>query len=142
MATHASPKTVGERSEAMVLAAILKEGLPVLIPFGDNQRYDLVVETAQGFVRVQVKTGAYHRGAVCFWSCSSEAHRGGSRRGYQGEAEMFGVYCPHLDRVYFIPVAAVPERQVVLRVEPARNGQAMNVRRAEEYEHWPAVIPR
>jgi hypothetical protein len=49
---------------------------------------------------------------------------------------------PHLDRVYFIPVAAVPERQVVLRVEPARNGQAMNVRRAEEYEHWPAVIPR
>jgi hypothetical protein len=55
---------------------------------------------------------------------------------------MFGVYCPHLDRVYFIPVAAVPERQVVLRVKPARNGHAMNVRRAEEYEHWPAVIPR
>ena len=142
MATHSSPKAVGERSEAMVLAALLKEGFPVLIPFGDNQRYDLVVETAQGFIRVQVKTGGYRRGAVCFWSCSSEAHRGRSRRGYRGEAEVFGVYCPYLNRVYFVPVAAAPQRQVVLRVEPSGNRQAKNVRRAQEYESWPAVIPR
>src|ERR671922_321834 len=137
MATHASPKTVGERSEAMVLAEVLKQGLPVLIPFGDNQRYDLVVDTAQGFIRVQVKTAVYQRGAVCFWSCSSQAHRGRGRTGYQGEADVFGVYCPFLERVYFIPVAAVPERQVVLRAEPTRNRQVKNVRRAAQYERWP-----
>lgn len=142
MVTDASPKAIGERSEAIVLAALVKQGLPVLIPFGDNQRYDLVVETADGFARVQVKTAVYDRGAVCFWSCSTEAHRGRGRRGYHGEADVFGVYCPHLDRVYFIPVGDVPGRQVVLRVEPAGNGQSKNVRRASEYEHWPTFIPR
>jgi len=120
----------------------VKEGLPVLIPFGDNQRYDLVVEAGQGFIRVQVKTALYKRGAVCFWSCSSAAHRGAGRRGYYGDADVFGVYCPQLDRVYFIPVAGVPRRQVVLRVEPAGNRQEKNVRQACSYEHWPAIIPR
>jgi hypothetical protein len=142
MPRPASPKTVGTRSEAMVLATLVNEGLSVSIPFGDNHRYDFVVEATGRFVRVQVKTAVLNRGAVCFWSCSSATHRGKGRRGYRGEADVFAVYCPALDRVYFIPVAVIPERQVVLRVQPARNGQLRNVRQATEYERWPAVLPR
>ena len=35
-------KTAGEITEAVVLAEFLKAGFPVLVPFGDNLRYDLV----------------------------------------------------------------------------------------------------
>lgn len=37
-------KSIGEITEAVVLAEFLKAGFPVLLPFGDNQRYDAVVE--------------------------------------------------------------------------------------------------
>ena len=51
-------KTKGERSEAIIIAKLLEVGYGVLTPFGDNRRYDLVIEDADGkFWRVQCKTG-------------------------------------------------------------------------------------
>jgi hypothetical protein len=39
----ANTKSIGEISEAIVMAEFLKAGFPVLLPFGDNRRYDMVV---------------------------------------------------------------------------------------------------
>ena len=51
-------KTIGEHSEAILIAKLLEVGYGVLTPFGDNRRYDLVIEDADGnFHRVQCKTG-------------------------------------------------------------------------------------
>ena len=48
----------------------------MLIPFGDNQRYDLVVEREGNFVRVQCKTGRVRKeGQILFNTCSSYVHR-------------------------------------------------------------------
>lgn len=44
-------KAIGEISEAVILAEFLRAGFPVLFPFGDNQRYDMVVEANGGFLR-------------------------------------------------------------------------------------------
>jgi hypothetical protein len=49
-------KAIGEVSEAVILAEFLKAGFPVLLPFGDNQRYDMVIEVSGRFLRVQCKT--------------------------------------------------------------------------------------
>ena len=62
----ANTKDVGERSEAQVLAALLKLGKVVLMPYGDNQRYDFVVEDGGEFIRVQCKTGKLKDGRVNF----------------------------------------------------------------------------
>src|SRR5262249_30713483 len=51
-------KSIGEVSEAIILAEFLKAGFPVLLPFGDNQRYDMVVEVGGRFLRVQCKTAS------------------------------------------------------------------------------------
>ena len=40
----ADTKGAGDISEAVVLAEFLTAGFPVLVPFGDDRRYDLVVE--------------------------------------------------------------------------------------------------
>jgi hypothetical protein len=53
-------KRTGDLTEAQVMTALLGAGYNVLVPWGDNQRYDLVMEKAGRFHRVQCKT-AYQR---------------------------------------------------------------------------------
>jgi hypothetical protein len=50
-------KTVGDITQSQVMAALLKHGTKVLLPFGDNFRYDLVVEEDGQFSRIQCETG-------------------------------------------------------------------------------------
>lgn len=103
-------KAVGDRSEAMVIAFLLKAGLSVLKPFGDNQRYDLVIDVKGSFYRIQCKTGhlkGVRSHCVRFPTASTYAHRGGKRRGYGGQVELFGVYCPETDEIYFVDPSSV-----------------------------------
>src|SRR6185295_6493361 len=133
-----NPKAIGERSEGQIMSRLLRTGRTVLKPFGDNQRYDLVIDEGDRFVRVQCKTGRLRDGAVRFATCSSYAHRGLGRRDYRGQADVFAVYCPGTDRCYLVPVDAVGEKGCSLRVNKSRNGQAKNIRLAADFELAPA----
>lgn len=126
-------KTVGERTEAIILAELLKAGYVVLLPFGDNQRYDMVVEIDGAFKRVQCKTARPKLGTLNFKTCSTYAHRGRPTRGYRGEADLFGVYSPDTGKAYLVPVDEVGEVEGTLRLEPSRNGQTRGIRMAEKY---------
>jgi len=131
---RASPKVQGEKSEGLILAALLRAGKVVLLPFGDNQRYDLVIDEHGKFVRVQCKTGRLRQGAINFKTCSSHEHRGKGTRNYYGQADLFGVYCPETDAVYFIPVEEVGTTRALLRVEPPKNNQKSKTRYADRYK--------
>lgn len=128
------PKSKGERSEAMILARFLRAGKAVLLPFGDNQRYDMVIDDNGAFTRVQCKTGRLENGCVVFNACSSQAHRGRGKRGYKGQADVFAVYSPELDKVFIVPVTLVGESVVSLRLAPAKNRQVKGVRLADSFE--------
>lgn len=50
-------KALGERSQVIIIYRLLEAGYNILTPYGDNTRYDLVIEDADGqFWRVQCKT--------------------------------------------------------------------------------------
>jgi hypothetical protein len=51
--TGCETKRKGDAAEAHVLAALVGAGLTVLVPWGDNARYDLVVDCAGRFIRIQ-----------------------------------------------------------------------------------------
>ena len=130
---------IGEVSEAAVLTAFLKHDKVVLLPFGNGQRYDLVLdEGAAGFVRVQVKTGKLDaQGETLSFSVRSiQVHTGGkgTARAYHGEADLFAVYCPQNGRVYVLPVSEAGTGTVTLRLSPPRNNQTSGVRWAKDYE--------
>lgn len=129
-----SPKEIGERSEGQILARLLLAGKVVLQPFGDNQRYDLVIDEGGIFKRIQCKTGRVRDGVIVFNTCSTHHHRGKGWRDYRGEADLFGVYVPVLDKVYLVPVEDVPTQQTHLRVAPPKNGQMRGVRLASDFE--------
>ena len=124
----------------MVLARLLEAYPLVLIPFGENQRYDLLIDDNGDFIRVQCKTGRLRNGAVRFNTCSFTYHHPanqGSRpyqHHYRGAADLFGVYCRDTGGVYLVPVEEVGVRHGSLRVTSPRNSQSKKVRWAKDFE--------
>jgi hypothetical protein len=107
----------------------------VLKPFGINQRYDLVLDIAGQFVRVQCKTGRFRRGVILFSTQSIQANtRRNLTRGYAGDAGLFLVYCPGTERIYAVPVDEATASCMYLRVDPPRNRQARGIHWAQDYE--------
>ncbi len=133
-------KTVGQLSEAIILAEFMKRGEVVLLPFGDNERYDIVLDRDGEFIRVQCKTARYVRGCVDFSTASSQVHRDKGRQNYIGQADLFAVYCPPLGKVYIVPVATASKNSMCLRIEPTKNNQDTGVNWASDYEMPPVKL--
>ncbi len=135
------PKDVGDVSQAMVLARLVQAGKNVLVPFGENTRYDYVIEESDGtFVRVQCKTGRLRGGSIRFHACSFTYHHPNNRgtrayrHDYRGQADVFGIYCPETDSVYLVPVDDVGVNAGSLRIAPTRNNQVKKIRWARDFE--------
>jgi hypothetical protein len=132
------PKSIGDRSTLAIMTALRGAGYAVLVPFGENTRYDLVIDDGAKLGRIQCKTGRLRKGAVIFRACSSYAHHPNPkvvRRDYLGEIDYFAVYCPETAGVYLVPLTdAALRTQGSLRVEAARNGQRRRIRSAADYQ--------
>jgi hypothetical protein len=132
-----STKSVGDRSEAAVLSALIRKGFLISIPFGENHRYDLIADDGQRLIRIQVKTGHLRKGSVRYNCFSSHAHRrpgSATTRPYFGEVEYIGVFCPENEKVYLVPVSEVRATYSHLRVDPTGNGQSRRIRWAAKFE--------
>jgi hypothetical protein len=120
------------------MLALRMADITVLVPFGENTRYDLVIDDGMRFARIQCKTGRLRQGAIRFNTCSTYGHHqrpGKARRGYDGEIDFFVVFCPDNGGVYLVPIDELRARtEGALRVEPSRNGQRRNIRSASSYE--------
>lgn len=132
------PKDIGDGTTIAVMHAFNLTGMTFAIPFGENTRYDLLVDTGGSFRRVQCKTGRLRDGGIRFPTCSSYAHHSNPKsrwRDYVGEIDDFAVFCPELGSVYLIPIEDVLARQrATLRVDRPRNNQYAKVRLAAQYE--------
>jgi len=127
-------KRVGDISEAIVIAEFVKAGYYVSIPFGENHRYDLIVERDNVLSRIQVKTGRLRKGVILFNRCSAHFHRNGKNRPYtRDEIDYFAVDCRDTDGVYVISVDDGPMTTGSLRVAPTKNGQGKHLRWASGY---------
>ena len=132
------PKAIGDRSTLAVMLALDDAGYDILVPFGENVRYDLVIDDGATLARVQCKTGRLRAGAIRFAVCSCYGHHrnpGTARRDYAGQVDLFAVYCPETSGVYLVPIADLPVKvQAALRVEPTRNAQQRRIRQASTYQ--------
>ena len=136
METHVkrNTKQVGDVSESAVITALIKCGYEVSIPFGENHRYDVIVDKDGVLSRVQIKSGRLRRGVIDYAACSSHFHRKGQNyRSYQGEVDYFGIYCKDTDEVYLVPCADAPATRGSLRIDPTKQGQFKKVRWAHPY---------
>jgi hypothetical protein len=132
------PKDVGDRTTLAVMLALRDAGYAISVPFGENTRYDLIIDNGVRLARVQCKTGRLRLGAIRFATCSCYGHHlrpGQSRRDYVGHVDFFAVHCPETSGVYLVPIGDISVRvQAALRVETPKNGQRKRIRYASEYE--------
>lgn len=99
-------KQIGEITEAVIVAELLKRGYSVSRPVGDNQRYDLLLDVDGSIYKVQCKTAKIENdGGIQFNTASTYGHRGGGRRTYLGEVDFILAYCPGMDKVYWEQVS-------------------------------------
>jgi hypothetical protein len=119
------------------MLALSEAGYAVLVPFGENTRYDLAIDDGDSLKRVQCKTGRLREGAVRFAACSSYAHHPNPKmvvRDYLGQIDYFGVYSPQTGGAYLVPVEDAQVRKAgSLRVTPAKNRQRRKIRLAADY---------
>jgi hypothetical protein len=129
-------KEKGDISVAVILSALLKARVPVLTPFGDKERYDLVIDLKGRFKRIQCKTGQIRNGCVLFRTYSLSTCKGDSiARSYTAnEIDLFMIYCPENEKIYILDVNDVPTRICYLRLEASKNGQKQNIRLASDHE--------
>src|SRR5437667_668817 len=95
---------IGAISESAIITRFLQCGYVVLTPYGGNQRYDLVIEDADGqFWRIQCKTAWLDEGgAVLKFDTANHNVTGKKRdwRHYRGQCEYFAVYSAELGKVF------------------------------------------
>ena len=125
-------KAIGEVSEAVILGHLAKLGNNVLIPFGNNQRYDLVIEKDGKFIRGQCKTARIRLGCAIF-QCSSTNGFTGKKTSYHGQVEVFWVYCPENGKIYQVPVSETKSTQTNLRIDQPK-GMRKAIKWARDYE--------
>ncbi|HTE60240.1 MAG TPA: group I intron-associated PD-(D/E)XK endonuclease [Solirubrobacteraceae bacterium] len=129
------PVDVGQRSEAAILAAFVERGFEVLMPWGTNHRYDMVLDLGDRFLRVQCKTGRLKHGTIEFRPQSVRSNTKYVRaRPYIGEVEYFAVYCPATLGIYMVPCDTTTRGHTTLRLEPAANNQSKGIRWAADHE--------
>ena len=132
------PKAIGDRSTLAVMLALHRAGYKILVPFGENCRYDLVIDEGKALPArsVQNRPSAVRRGEILSLQYLRASPKPKViRREYVDEIDLFGVYCPETGGVYLVPISEMSlRRQGTLRVEPSRNGQSKKIRFAATYE--------
>lgn len=129
-------KQKGDISEAKCLFEFQKRGIPVLIPWGDKERYDLVIEWYNSFYRVQVKTSNEIRnGAVICYTHSSHDHTTHKNHyKYQGQVDFFCFYNFQLDKCALVPMSVIGKKgNISLRIAPPKNNQTKDIKYFDDF---------
>lgn len=119
--------------------------ISVSIPFGDNERYDLAVETPEGLLlRVQVKTGWVRDGVVQFKGQSQHTNSEGNTYKPYGEGiDCFLVYSHEVESLFLVWQEEVQTNMTIRITDSDQRHETTNW--ASEYrfdERWPPEDPR
>lgn len=123
-------KRIGNIGEAKAISWLVEHGISVSIPFGDNERYDLVIDNNGSLERVQVKTSGYcpHNGSITFKLHSSTYHTKSKHNiSYENDVDSFIFYDSINDFLYYIPISQVMgKKNINIRFDKSINSQSKN----------------
>jgi hypothetical protein len=86
-----STRRIGNSTEAIVISEFVKREIPVSIPFGDAEPYDIVIEHKNELYKVQIKTSRKtEEGVYTFNSVSLGRNANGCfSHDYKGKIDYF-----------------------------------------------------
>ena len=103
-------KTIGTAGEQFFAYRALEEGLHVAQPLGDNLPYDLLVDSGQEILRLQIKTTTIEaEGKPGKYGFALQ--HGGNGSSYQdGTVDFFGLVVLPLTTIYIVPQSSMNGR--------------------------------
>lgn len=129
---------VGTRAEMFIINRLIANGYTVLTPIGNNTRYDIVIEDADGqFWRIQCKNGRRHHRMNAIEFNNYTLTRAGKRVPYTGaQVDYLAVYFGELQKAYLVPISHLGKVRGYLRLDNRSKSWANNkeLRLAEDYE--------
>ena len=127
-------KQKGNITELETMLAFAKTGFNVLIPYGDCERYDFVVDAGKRFYKIQCKTAKTEDDGASFrFSCrSSNRHNGGIVHRHYTKDDIDFFATSFENEVYLIPVEECGADKKMRIIEP-KNGQTRGVTWAKDY---------
>lgn len=127
-------KTRGEVTEAIVLSELVKRNVAVSTPFGENHRYDFVVDIADNFYRLQCKTARHQGDTIQFQvNSTSPSNTEQKKADYKGDVDYFITHSRETTRTYLVPIGSVGTSVKTLRLERPKNNQSTGVDMAADY---------
>lgn len=131
-------KQIGNIGEAKVLSEFVRLGIPVYLPFGDNEKADLIAEFNGKLNKIQVKSSQkIIEDKVKFSLVSSTMHRqNGVKHIYtENEIDYFALYNLERDRVYLISIneESLPKSEVTIRFNPPKTKNQFKTFLEEDY---------
>ena len=129
-------KTKGNVSEARTLYEFQKYNIPVCIPWGDNERYDMIAEFNGKFNRIQVKTcNEEQNGAIMCYARSSTNHTTNKNYyTYEGQIDYFVFVNQTYDLIAIVPIAVIGNQKTIrLRIREPLNNQITNTKYFKDY---------
>ena len=115
-----------------------KYGIPVCIPWGDNERYDLIAEFDGKLNKIQVKSSQkIIEDKVKFSLVSSTMHRqNGVKHIYtENEIDYFALYNLERDKVCLVSIneEGLPKSEVTIRFNPPKTKNQFKTFLEEDY---------
>ena len=129
-------KSIGNIGEAKALCKFVEKGIPVFVPFGDNEKSDLIADFGGKLNRIQVKTSIKAEdGKMMFSLVSSTVHRqNGVKHIYTNEEiDYFVCYNIQRDKLFIVDVNDAPSSQITIRYTKPKNGQISGIKLEEDY---------
>jgi hypothetical protein len=132
-------KKKGDLAELRVAADLVARGCELSIPFGEDSDYDLIADYEGRLHRVQVKYTQSDGRVIIVRTRSHSLTKGKIRttKHYTvNTVDWIAVYDATTDRCYYVAswiLGVDGLSDMRLRLAPARNGQALRIRRAEDY---------
>ena len=129
-------KDIGNKAEAMYIAEFLKYGIPISIPFGNSEPYDIIIKTKDGFKSVQIKHATYKNGCVVAYPKKFIGYNKKFCVTYEGLCDYIGLWCEEINKFYLLSMEECGHRKtLMLRVKPPEHGNKIStIVWADKYE--------
>ncbi|WP_435316899.1 group I intron-associated PD-(D/E)XK endonuclease [Haloarchaeobius sp. TZWSO28] len=127
-------KDRGDETEAKIISELVSQGYSVSLPFGDNDKYDLILDDNGQLYRIQCKTAWQNKPDTIRFNTHSQTTRNGRyhEETYHQTVDAFLVRYPELETLYWINVDDATSQKMELRFEAKIDHPSINW--ASEYE--------
>ncbi|AFQ22215.1 hypothetical protein My1_056 [Pectobacterium phage My1] len=128
-------KHVGNIAESRFIYECVRRQIDISLPFGDNARYDAIIDSANRLLKVQVKTLRKVEEGKYEFSTRSNSVKGEARKHYKDSVDYFFAYNEEDDIYVFMPIDIVGDKyQVAVRTIPPKNNQKIGINMVEDYQ--------